>query len=85
MAKNAWFYIYNKPKENLEFPSPFGDGKDAVGCSEQTIQSNYSILSPLFNLSLRHLFHVYTGLTQIILKRDFVSCFPVQSWATVVT
>lgn len=32
MAKNAWFYIYNKSKENLEFHSRFGDGKDAVGC-----------------------------------------------------
>lgn len=76
MAKNAGFYIYYKPKENLEFHSQSWDGKDAVGCSEQTIASNYSILSSLFNPSLRHLFHVYTSLTQIMLERDFVSCFP---------
>lgn len=79
MAKNAWFYFYNKPRENLEFHSQFGDGQDAVGCSEQTIESNHSVLSSLFNLCLKHLFHVHPGLTQIMLKRDFISCLLVLS------
>lgn len=68
MAKNAWLYFYNKPKENLEFHSRFGGGKDAMGCSEQTIKSNNSVFPSLFNLYLRHLFHVYAGLTLIMLK-----------------
>lgn len=80
MAKNAWLYFDNKPKENLEFHSRFGvDLKDAMGRSEQTIESNDSIISSLFNLNSRHLFHVYTGLTLIVLKRDFPPCFPLQS------
>lgn len=72
MAKTAWFYFYNKPKENLEFHSRFGERQRCLGFSEQTIESSYLILSSLFNLCLRHLFHVYTSLTQIMLKRDFV-------------
>lgn len=71
------FIFTINPKKILNSTLKAGDGKDAVGCSEQTIASNYSILSSLFNLSLRHLFRVYTGLTQIMLERDFVSCFPV--------
>lgn len=69
-GQDAWFYFYNKPQENVGFHPWFGDGKDAVGCLEQRIMSDYSFLSCLINLCLRRLFHVYTGLTQIMLKRD---------------
>lgn len=67
------------PKKILNSTLQFGDGKDAVGCLEQIIESNNLILSFLFNLCSRHLFHVYTGLTLIMLKRDFIPCFPGQS------